>query len=120
MPKKSAIRNPKSAILKTRPDLDDQHWLAWVALQPENKGIETRDLYRKMLEWCNRKGVTPTRRRLLRWLDNEREDVPLTYQPPYSEGGNTTVRECAAFEPKPPCEICGKEICFNLHREERG
>ena len=24
------------------------------------------------------------------------------------------------YVPEPPCEICGKEICFMLHREERG
>ncbi len=24
------------------------------------------------------------------------------------------------FTPDPPCGVCGKEICFNLHREELG
>lgn len=92
--------------LKTRPDLDDENWLGWTAAQPENRGIDVRVMYRKMLEWCHRKGQTPTRRRLLRWLDNERDAVPLTYEPPYLD---------KAAEPEKPgqilpdCEYCGNE-----------
>ena len=69
--------------LKTRPDLDDQTWIVWLSQQPENKGLLVAEMYRKMLEWCVKKGVTPTRRRLLRWLDTEREAMPLTYVPPH-------------------------------------
>jgi len=63
--------------LKTRPDLADDQWLAWLACLPENAGIDIAELYRKMLDWCGRKRVTPTRRRLLVWLDSEREAVPM-------------------------------------------
>ncbi len=108
----------KPETQKTRPDLDDEHWLAWIAAQPENKGLYVREMYRKMLEWCEKKGVTPTRRRLLRWLDNEREDVPVTYQPPYHEP--QPDEKPSTFVAPPPCEFCGKEICFSLHRKERG
>lgn len=87
---------PKAEEKKTRPDLtDDLEWLVWVDMQPENKGIEVKTMYRKMLAWCANKGVTPTRRRLLRWLDNEREDVPVQYIPPN-------------FDPATGTEICDK------------
>ena len=47
--------------LKTRPDLDDQAWLVWLSRQPENRGILVAEMYRKMLEWCGEKRITPTR-----------------------------------------------------------
>lgn len=101
---------------KTRPDLDDQHWLVWTAAQPENKGIDVHAMYRKMLTWCQQKGVTPTRRRLLNWLTTERENVPMTYKPAYHE----EPAETQSFKPPKPCEFCGKELCLSLHRKERG
>lgn len=104
--------------LKTRPDLtDDQTWIVWTAAQPENRGIDVHGLYRKMLEWCQKKGVTPTRRRLLNWLDTEREAMPMTFKPAYFEPPQP---EPKPFVPDPPCEFCGKEICLQLHRKERG
>lgn len=81
---------PKPETLKTRPDLaDDQEWLVWLRLQPENKGIEVDSLYRRMVEWCRQKGITPTRRRLINWLNNERSDVPMTYEPAYLKDSST-------------------------------
>lgn len=84
-----------SKDLKTRPDLDDRHWLVWTAAQPENKGIDVHAMYRKMLTWCRQKGVTPTRLRLLRWLDTERQAVPLTYEPPNMETGDEICTKCS-------------------------
>lgn len=106
--------------LKTRPDLtDDQAWLIWLSMQPENKGLFVQELYRKMLEWCRQKGQIPTRRRLLRWLDQTREEIPVTYEPAYME-----TPPAASADPvttaSEPCDICGKEICLQLHRAERG
>ncbi len=101
---------------KTRPDLDDERYLAWLSLQTENRGIDINGLYRSMLDWCGKRRVTPTRRRLLRWLDGEREAVPMTAAP---LGMRPSEAE-SAYVPPEPCEICGQEICFKLHREERG
>lgn len=95
----------KAENLKTRPDLDDETWLAWTAAQPENRGIHVRELYRKMLEWCMQKGVTPTRRRFLKWLDTEREAMPLTYQPPHFDPKPGTPEE----PEKPDCDGCKNE-----------
>lgn len=114
---------------KTRPDLDDQTFVVWTAAQPENRGIDVHAMYRKMLEWCMKKGLTPTRRRLLRWLDTERESLPMTYEPAYFKGDEPTAVDGVVlspdtaqpdFKPDPPCEFCGKERCLQLHREERG
>lgn len=119
----------KKEDLKTRPDLDDQTFVIWTAAQPENRGIDVHAMYRKMLDWCMKKGLTPTRRRLLRWLDTERESMPMTYEPAYFKGDEAAAAdvvvlsddtERAVFIPEPPCDICGKEVCFNLHRKERG
>ena len=69
--------------LKTRPDItDNTEWLVWTSMQPENKGIEVQAMYRAMLKWCDEKGKTPTRRRLLNWIDRDRKDIPLGPQAP--------------------------------------
>jgi hypothetical protein len=106
MPRK---QSPES--IKTRPDLGDEEWLVWISAQPENKGIYVREMYRKMLEWCMKKGITPTRRRLLRWLDTEREAVPVTYTPPYfEEPGTARVADQEPETPKlPDCKVCDNE-----------
>lgn len=81
MPKKADSSN-----LKTRPDItDDGEWLAWLNLQPENRGINVVALYRSMIKWCAKKEITPTRRRLLRWIDADRDAIPVTSKPPYND-----------------------------------
>ncbi|MBK6589863.1 MAG: hypothetical protein IPG22_16370 [Acidobacteria bacterium] len=100
--------------LKTRPDLDDMTWIIWLQQQPEYKPLQVAELYRKMLEWCVKKGKTPTRLRLLNWLTRECESMPMSYEPAYFEPPSVEVT------PDPPCEYCGKENCLLLHREERG
>ena len=108
---------PKSEHIKTRPDLDDQTWIVWLQQQPEYKPLQVAELYRKMLEWCLKKGTTPTRLRLLNWLNREREAMPMTYEPAYFEPPPTPEKP---FEPEPPCQFCGQENCLLIHREERG
>ena len=80
--------------LKTRPDMDDQTWIVWLQQQPEYKAMEIAELYRSMLEWCIKKGKTPTRLRLLNWLNRERESMPMTFEPPYFENPNAPCTEC--------------------------
>ncbi len=67
--------------LKTRPDLDDRLWFDHLKAQDENRGIDIAGLWSRMLEWCEKRRVTPTRLRLLTWLGNERADIPVTYFP---------------------------------------
>jgi hypothetical protein len=121
----------KQETQPTRPDLkDDQEWLIWLRLQPENRGIDVDGLYRKMLAWCERKGAIPTRMRLVRWLATERENVPMTYEPAYFKGDESVssphVSKGSAAQPLdpnqelPPCPICGQKYCLKDHRNERG
>lgn len=74
-------REGKKPDLKTRPDLNDEDYLVWLKEQPENTGIPVNSLYRKMLVWCEKKGRTPSRMRLLNWIDGEREASPMTFTP---------------------------------------
>ena len=67
---------------KTRPDLNDQEWLVWLGQQPENRGIEVHALYRQMIEWAFKTGKTPSRLRLLNWINREREAMPMTLEAP--------------------------------------
>lgn len=115
-PTNSAVAN-KEEKQKTRPDLDDEHYLAFLSNQKENAGIDVYGLYRSMLEWCGKTRKTPSRLRLLNWLNTERSAVPMTALPTFPKPEPLADPE---YVPPPPCDICGKEICFSLHREERG
>lgn len=42
------------------------------------------------------------------------EQLKPQYRPGFDTGS------VSAFVPEPPCDICGREICFDLHRTERG
>ena len=97
---------------KTRPDLDDQAWIVWLSMQRENRGIEVAALYRDMLAWCLKKGKTPTRLRLLKWLEGERENLPMTYEPAYfappSEPQAASLPAAKQAE-RPDCKVCKNE-----------
>ena len=100
----------KDEKLKTRPDLDDKAWIVWLTMQPENRGILVAEMYRKMLEWCQKKGVTPTRLRLLKWLDGEREAMPMTYEPAYLPDAQAFERGTPRNLPVlPDCDVCNNE-----------
>lgn len=101
MPKK-----PDPTKQKTRPDLDDEHWLVWLSRQPENKGIDTFGLYRSMLEWTAKKRITPTRLRLLNWLDRERQAVPMTMNPIPGTAGDPPATPASKASPSFKCERC--------------
>lgn len=114
----------KQETQPTRPDLkDDQEWLIWLRLQPENRGLDVDGLYRKMLEWCQKKRAIPTRMRLLNWLTREREAVPMTLEPAYFKDAAATrpVKPGSTLDPNresPPCRFCGEKYCLKLHRED--
>lgn len=100
MPKKTCPQD-----LKTRPDLSDRDWLIWLSEDPENAGIHVGSLYTRMLHWCKQKGLTPTRRRLLTWLDKEREEIPVTYTP----GSERREPRETPAELLPDCRVCNNE-----------
>lgn len=100
MPKKS-----KPEALKTRPDLSDTEWLAYLRCLPEYKGIDVFMLYRNMVDWCFKKGVTPTRLRLINWLNREAEAMPMTAPPPSHPHALTPSPDLSM----PDCATCKNE-----------
>lgn len=92
--KKSEKRSEKQ---KTRPDLEDQDWIEHLKVQDDNRGIDIAALFDRMLAWCAKKRVTPSRLRLLNWLDREREAVPVSFNPPAKSTPLVETR----FIPKP-------------------
>lgn len=34
----------------------------------------------------------------------------------YESLGGDQFKEMVIAEPEPPCTVCGKEVCFSLHR----
>lgn len=109
MPKK-----PKPESLKTRPDLTDTEWLAYLRCLPEYKGIDIFMLYRNMVDWCFKKGVTPTRLRLINWLNREAEALPMSAPPPSGSGSPPYKGGVAAAAPDevvllPDCSTCKNE-----------
>lgn len=100
----------KQEKVKTRPDLGDQEWIVWLSLQPENRGILVAEMYRKMLIWCQQKGVTPTRRRLLKWIEGEREAMPMSFEPAYMENTQASEKGVPSKVPGlPDCKVCKNE-----------
>ena len=100
----------KEEKLKTRPDLTDEQYLAYLTGLPENHGIDVRGLYLDMHEWCAKKRKTPNRKRLLNWIAREREDMPMTMLP-----SNDVMRKTTAIDAAEPiCKTCndtGEIIC---------
>ena len=94
----------KKEDLKTRPDLNDEQYLAYLVNLPENNGIDVRGLYLDMHEWCAKKRKTPNRKRLLNWIARERDSLPMTMLP--------TTQAMTATEPEPSlpdCNTCNNE-----------
>ncbi|MEO5360615.1 MAG: hypothetical protein H7843_09215 [Nitrospirota bacterium] len=66
-------------------DISDEEWLRSLRNNPAYEGIPVDVVVGKLLAWCENKGYTPTRARLLNWLN--REDRPI------AGGGNGTDRK---------------------------
>jgi hypothetical protein len=60
---------------RTRPDLNNEDYL--VHLAATYPVLEIQKIYQKMVDWCLRKKETPSRLRLLRWIDGELEAMPM-------------------------------------------
>ncbi len=67
---------------RTRPEISrDEDWLVWLKSQAEFSALNILGKYRDMLAWCRKNNKTPSRLRLLNWLDKELRDAPMTYEP---------------------------------------
>jgi hypothetical protein len=76
--KKTTPRNTED--LKTRPDLNDTEYLKWLGVQGGYTSTLVNSTYRKMVDWCQRKNEIPSRLRLLKWLEKEGKQKPMTAQ----------------------------------------
>jgi hypothetical protein len=66
--------------LKTRPDLTDGEYIEF--LEPQYPNVSVKASYDTMIEWCERKSQTPSRLRLLKWLEKEVSAVPMASAKP--------------------------------------
>jgi hypothetical protein len=89
-------KNPEA--LKTRPDLSDSDYLTHLSGLPENKHLNVPKMFDKMIAWCSQEGETPSRKRLLNWLDRDRKDLPMEKTNGRTEQKLPTVAEKLAEE----------------------
>jgi hypothetical protein len=76
----------------SRPTVED--WIVKLEQNPTYKGINVRQLHGRMVTWCEVRGLKPTLRRLVTWLNKEdkpmpkhsaRADYKRNYAPPARE-----------------------------------
>jgi hypothetical protein len=91
--------------------LTDEEFLT--DLEKQYTYLDVRKVNLKMVNWCRVNGKQATRRRLVNWLN--REDVPIGAKRP--DVGRYDPATEKPFVPDPPCPTCGKDVCFDLHRE---
>lgn len=94
--------------LKTRPDLSDDEWLKLIERLPENNGLDVRRVFRRMIDWCRERDLTPSRLRLLKWLDNERAAVPIATGKVEDADCSycSNERRVTVNDFRPPCPQC--------------
>lgn len=82
--KETKVAAPK--ILNSKNGVTDSEWLARLKESPAYKGIDVEAHFFRCVEWCNLRKITPTRRRVLAWLN--KQDKPIAGKPqrqPYRE-----------------------------------
>lgn len=76
-PKKKSPK--KKPLLITRPDLaNDTAYVAWLCDHKKYTSLDVKGKYDKMLAWCEKKDETPSRQRLIAWLNKDLKDMPIT------------------------------------------
>ncbi len=66
---------------KSRPT-SVEDWLVKLEQNPTYKGINVRQLHGKLVTWCEIRGLKPTLRRLVTWLNKEDKPMPKHAAPP--------------------------------------
>ncbi len=64
----------KGSANGSRPTVED--WLLKLEQNPTYKGINVRQLHGKLVTWCEIRGLKPTLRRLVTWLNKEDKPMP--------------------------------------------
>ncbi len=60
----------------SRPTESVEDWLIKLEQNPTYKGINVRQLHGRMVTWCEVRGLKPTLRRLVTWLNKEDKPMP--------------------------------------------
>ncbi len=67
-------KKKKGSANGSRPTVED--WLLKLEQNPTYKGINVRQLHGRMVTWCEVRGLKPTLRRLVTWLNKEDKPMP--------------------------------------------
>ncbi len=68
-------KNKEEGANKSRPT-SVEDWLVKLEQNPTYKGINVRQLHGKLVTWCEIRGLKPTLRRLVTWLNKEDKPMP--------------------------------------------
>ena len=60
-------------------DLSDDEWLDSLQKDPVYADLDVRQLYGKMIRWCEVNDKEPTRRRFVNWLNHQ--ERPMSARP---------------------------------------
>ncbi len=60
---------------------DDEAWITELSRSVAYEGIDVRKQHAKMVIWCREHRKHPTRRRFIRWLNNQESDKPMRAVP---------------------------------------
>ncbi len=66
----------KGSANGSRPTESVEDWLIKLEQNPTYKGINVRQLHGRMVTWCEVRGLKPTLRRLVAWLNKEDKPMP--------------------------------------------
>ncbi len=86
--------------------LPDEQYLESLQSKPAYQNLSVRHVYSKMQAWCEANRKTPTRRRLVNWLN--REDQPLTVTAQKPAPPKCANRDCdnGRVRDRVPCPKC--------------
>ncbi len=74
--KQKQKQNKEGSANGSRPTVSVEDWLIKLEQNPTYKGINVRQLHGRMVTWCEVRGLKPTLRRLVTWLNKEDKPMP--------------------------------------------
>lgn len=113
--KEIEIREEKKKKATTPKQTDDE-WLESLTKTEAYKQIPVLKEFDKAKIWTDANGRQCTRRFFIGWLNRIK---PMEVTNGYKPDPGRPKEYDKPYIPEPPCEFCGKEICFSNHDEER-
>lgn len=102
--RKQKQKQNKEEAHKAPPSVED--WIVKLESNPVYKGLNVRAIHAKMVVWCEIRGLKPTLRRLVNWLNKEDKPMGRTvakptfkrnYLPPAREPSEQELEEARAI-----------------------